>query len=82
MPPSIAFLRPRRRTYSIAPIVSRAIRARALDAALHELPNHLGHVSIVSPEPVDPADNEDIATAEQIEQPLALTAFGQKRLCF
>src|SRR3984957_15796169 len=47
------------------------------DAALHKITDDLGHVSIVSPEPVDPADNEHVATAEQIEQPLALTALGE-----
>jgi hypothetical protein len=47
------------------------------DAALHELADDFGHVCLVSPEPVNPTDNEHVATAEQIEQPLALIALGE-----
>ena len=37
----------------------------------------IGHVRVISPKPVDPADNEHVAAAQQIEQPLALIALGE-----
>jgi hypothetical protein len=38
--------------------LGRPCNEYANDAALHEGPDDLGHVCVVSPEPVDPADNE------------------------
>jgi hypothetical protein len=47
------------------------------DPAPNELTHAIRHVRVISPEPVDPADNEHVATAEQIEQPLPLIPLGE-----
>jgi hypothetical protein len=50
------------------------------DAAAHERADHVHHVLIVAPEPVDLADHERVARPEQIEQPATFWTIPKTRL--
>jgi hypothetical protein len=64
-------------------VLSRAVERDAVDhraddgAPPHELTNGLADVLVVPAEAVNPANNERVAAAEQVEQPAALGSFAE-----